>query len=85
MRYWKCRVRVKLHRGFQSHPLRLNKSLSTGLRHEGVGPFLLFLETSLKGSILDGRGLSLRLGSYQRHRTSWTGVAKFPGQSGVDK
>ena len=23
VRHWKCRVRVKLHRGFESHPLRL--------------------------------------------------------------
>ena len=25
MHHWKCRVRVKLHRGFESLPLRLNE------------------------------------------------------------
>src|SRR5262249_34219800 len=30
VRHWKCRVRVKLHRGFESRPLRISP---TGLRY----------------------------------------------------
>ncbi len=48
MRDWKCRVRIKLHRGFESHPLRYpieNRRLLESSR-EGVslGSDLLLLD-----------------------------------------
>ena len=66
VRHWKCRVRVKLHRGFESHPLRL-------ITYEPI----IYVASHAGGTWLNRPGLIGWLKARRSGRTNLTGGVRY--------